>query len=62
MVDLDIDAITINKARQVSPLVVMGQLDSLCSNPLEQVIDDGVHYGHGLRGHSKVRMILLQYL
>merc|ERR1719209_25863 len=40
----------------------MGQLASFCRNPLEQVIDKGVHDGHGLRGDSSVRMNLLQDL
>merc|ERR1719193_582255 len=40
----------------------MGQLARFCSNPLEQVIDKGVHDGHGLRGDSSVGMNLLQDL
>ena len=30
------------------PLVVVGQPGSLSSNPLEDVVDKGVHDGHGL--------------
>merc|ERR1719381_172875 len=44
------------------PLVVMGQLARLSSNPLKQVIHEGVHDGHSLRGDSSVRMNLLQNL
>merc|ERR1719474_568899 len=44
------------------PLVVMGQLAGFCSNPLEQVVDKGVHDRHSLRGDSSVRMNLLQDL
>ena len=34
--------------KRTLPLVVMGQLARLSSNPLEQVVDKGVHDGHGL--------------
>ena len=44
------------------PLVVVGQLASLSSNPLEQVIDKRVHDGHGLGRHTSVRMHLFQHL
>jgi len=44
------------------PLVVMGQLARLSSDPLEQVIHKGVHDGHSLRGNSSVGMNLLQNL
>ena len=52
-----------NKTPQIySPLVVVCQLASLCSNSLEEVVDKGVHDGHGLRGHTRVGMHLLQHL
>ena len=44
------------------PLVVVCQLASLSSDPLEQVIDERVHDGHGLRGDTSVWMNLLQDL
>ena len=51
-----------HQSKRNSPLVVMGQLTRLCSDPLEQVIDEGVHDGHGLRGDSSVGVNLLQDL
>ena len=30
------------------PLVVVGELACLCSNPLEEIVDEGVHDAHGL--------------
>ena len=45
-----------------SPLVVVSQLACLSSNSLEQVVDKGVHDGHGLGGHTRVGMHLLQHL
>merc|ERR1719370_2696850 len=44
------------------PLVVVCQLASLCSDPLEQVIDKRVHDRHGLRRDPSVWMNLLQDL
>ena len=44
------------------PLVVVGQLASLSSNALEEVIHKRVHDGHCLRGHPSVRVHLLQHL
>ena len=40
----------------------MCQLASLSSNSLEEVVDEGVHDGHGLGGHSGVGVHLLQHL
>ena len=40
----------------------MCQLASLCSNSLEEVVDEGVHDGHGLRGDAGVGVNLLQHL
>ena len=40
----------------------MCQLASLSSNSLEQVVDEGVHDGHGLGGYTRVGMHLLQHL
>merc|ERR1719500_2630202 len=44
------------------PLVVVRKLASLSSNPLEEIVDEGVHYGHRLGGYSSVRVDLLQHL
>ena len=44
------------------PLVVVSQLARLGSDPLEQVVDEGVHDGHGLGGHTGVGVDLLQHL
>jgi len=44
------------------PFVVMGQLGSLSSNPLKEVVDKTVHDTHGLRGDTSVRVDLLQHL
>ena len=44
------------------PLVVVGQAASFGSDPLKQVIDEGVHDAHGLGGDSSVRVDLLQHL
>ena len=46
----------------ISPLVVVGQLAGLRSNPLKQVVDKGVHDGHGFGGDPSVRVNLLQHL
>ena len=43
-----IDQYNQHQTQKKSPLVVMGQLASFCSNPLEQVVDKRVHDGHGL--------------
>ena len=45
-----------------APSVVVGQSASFSSNALEDVVDKGVHDGHGLAGHSGVRVDLLQHL
>ena len=45
-----------------SPLVVVSQLACLSSNSLEQIVDKGVHDGHGLGWHTRVGMHLLQHL
>ena len=44
------------------PPVVVSQTGSLSSNPLEDVIDKGVHDAHGLGRNSGVRVHLLQHL
>ena len=44
------------------PLVVVGQTASLGGNTLEQIVDKGVHDGHGLGGDSGVGVDLLQHL
>jgi hypothetical protein len=44
------------------PLVVVRQTGGLRSNTLEDVVDEGVHDGHGLGGDSGVRVDLLQDL
>ena len=44
------------------PLVVVGQTGSLSGDPLEDVVDKGVHDGHGLGGDTSVRVNLLQHL
>ena len=44
------------------PLVVVGQAAGFSSNPLKQVVDEGVHDAHGLGGDSSVRVDLLQHL
>ena len=36
-----------NSYSAVSPLVVVGQFAGLCSDPLKQIIHEGVHDGHG---------------
>ena len=43
-------------------LVVVGQAAGLGSNPLKQVVDEGVHDAHGLGGNTSIRMDLLQHL
>ena len=44
------------------PLVVVSQLGGLSSNPLKDVVDKGVHDGHGLAGDTGVGVHLLQHL
>ena len=44
------------------PLVVVGQTASLGSDPLKDVVDKGVHDGHGLAGDTSVGVHLLQHL
>ena len=44
------------------PLVVMGQTGSLSSDPLKDVVDEGVHDAHGLGGDTSVGVDLLQHL
>ena len=44
------------------PLVVVGQAGSLGGNPLEDVVDEGVHDAHGLGGDTGVGVDLLQDL
>jgi len=44
------------------PLVVVGQLAGLGSDPLEEIVDEAVHDGHGLGGDAGVGMHLLQHL
>jgi len=43
-------------------LVVVGKTAGLSGDPLEDVIHEGVHDGHGLAGDSSVRVHLLQDL
>ena len=42
--------------------VVVGQTGSLSCDALEDVVHEGVHDGHGLAGHSSIRVDLLEYL
>ena len=44
------------------PLVVVGQTASLGGDTLEQIVDKGVHDGHGLGGDTSVGVDLLQHL
>jgi len=44
------------------PLVVVGELAGLGGDALEQVVDEGVHDGHGLGGDTGVGVHLLQHL
>ena len=43
-------------------LVVVGKAGSFGSNPLEDVVHEGVHDGHGLGGDTGVGVDLLQHL
>ena len=45
-----------------APLVVVGKLAGLSSNPLEQIVDKGVHDAHGLGRDASVGMNLLKHL
>ena len=44
------------------PLVVVRQLGGLGGDPLEDIVDEGVHDGHGLGGDAGVRVNLLKNL
>ena len=44
------------------PLVVVRESGSLCGDPLEDVVDERVHDGHGLGGDAGVGVDLLQHL
>ena len=44
------------------PLVVVSQPAGLGSDPLEQVVNEGVHDGHGLGGYTGIGVDLLQDL
>jgi len=44
------------------PLVVVGQTGGLGGDPLEDVVDEGVHDAHGLGGDTGVGVHLLQHL
>jgi len=44
------------------PLVVVGQTGGLSSDPLEDIVDKGVHDAHGLGGDAGVGVHLLQDL
>lgn len=43
------------------PLVVVGQTARLGSDALENVVDEGVHDGHGFAGDTSVGVDLLQH-
>ena len=43
-------------------LVVVGQAGGLGRDPLKDVVDEGVHDGHGLGGNAGIRVNLLQHL
>ena len=44
------------------PLVVVGELAGLGGDPLEEVVHERVHDGHGLGGDASVGVHLLQHL
>ena len=44
------------------PLVVVSKLAGLGGDPLEEVVDEGVHNAHSLGGHTSVRVNLFQHL
>ena len=54
--------ILFNLGKEREPLVVVGQLARLSSNPLEKVIHERIHDGHGLGRHTGVGVHLLQNL
>ena len=66
MVDLwkDGDQINEDTARDKTrvPLVVVGKLAGLGSNPFEEIVDERVHDAHGLGGDTGVGVHLLQDL
>ena len=43
-------------------LVVPGEPGGLTGEPLEEIVDEGVHDGHGLGGDTGVRVDLLEHL
>ena len=43
-------------------LVVVGQAGGLGGDPLEDVVDEAVHDGHGLAADARVRVHLLEHL
>ena len=45
-----------------APLVVVGKPAGLSCDPLEKVVDEGVHDAHGLGGQTGVRVHPLQQL
>ena len=45
-----------------TPLVVVGELAGLGGDPLEEVVHEAVHDGHGLGGDAGVGVHLLQHL
>ena len=51
-----------NLAAVFSPLVVVSELARLCSNPLEEIVDEGIHDAHSLGGNASIRVDLLQHL
>ena len=44
------------------PLVVVGELASLCCDSFEEVVDERVHDAHGLGRHASIWVNLLQHL
>ena len=45
-----------------APLVVVSQATGLGGDPLEDIVDEGVHDGHGLGGDARVGVHLLEHL
>ena len=62
MVDLQQCKINTGRTHYKVPFVVMGELTGFSGNPLEEVVDEGVHDAHGLGRHTSVGMDLLQHL
>ena len=62
MVDLEKKRLLSTVSATSAPLVVVGQLASLGSNALKEIVDERVHDGHCLGGHTSVGMHLLQHL